>query len=57
MRQYLIHRFVFNNHNKYKKYVEEWINNLTADQIAYFVLEKERLEKQYERDFTKENIS
>ena len=57
MKQYLMRRFLFNNHNKYRKYADEWINGLTANQIAYFVLEKERLEKQYEQDFTSKNIS
>lgn len=42
MKDYLIRRFYINNHNKYKKYAEEWVNNLTDDQIAYFILEKER---------------
>ena len=43
MKEYLIKRFLRNNHNKYAKYAEEWIGNLTADQIAYFILEKQRI--------------
>ena len=55
MKEYLIRRFRLNNHNKYIKYAEEWINGLTADQIAYFILEKERLEKQNEKITCKNN--
>ncbi len=47
MYNYLIERFLKNNHNKYSKYVKEWIDNLTADQIAYFVLEKQRITDEY----------
>ena len=36
-------RFIRNNHNKYTKYAKEWVDNLTHDQIAYFILEKERI--------------
>lgn len=36
-------RFLFNNHNKYRKYAKEWVDNLTHDQMAYFILEKERI--------------
>lgn len=54
MTEYLIRRFIYNNHNKYIKYAKEWVENLTREQIAYFVLEKERLEK-YEHNFTKRN--
>ena len=43
MKEYLINRFLKNNHNKYSKYVIEWLNNITEDQMAYFILEKERL--------------
>jgi Zn-dependent membrane protease YugP len=52
MKDYLIQRFLKNNHNKYSKYVNEWINNLTADQIAYFILEKQRIDGE---DFIKNN--
>lgn len=44
MKEYLLQRFYRNNHNKYKKYAEEWIFNLTQDQLAYFVLEKNRID-------------
>ena len=43
MKDYLIKRFFIYFHKKYHKYVEEWIRNLTEDQIAYFILEKERV--------------
>lgn len=43
MEEYLIKRFIRNNHRKYHKYVNEWISNLTEDQLAYFKLEKERI--------------
>jgi len=49
MRNYLLQRFYRNNHNKYRKYAEEWVDNLTPEQILYFSLEKERL---HEEDFT-----
>ena len=41
--EYLIHRFKTNNHNKYLKYMMDWISNITCDQLSYFKLEKERL--------------
>lgn len=43
MKAYLVQRFLRNNHSKYAKYVNEWVGNLTEDQLAYFKLEKERL--------------
>lgn len=52
MKEYLIRRFYINNHNKYRKYAEEWVNNLTCDQIAYFILEKQRIDGE---DFIKNN--
>jgi len=52
MEEYLINRFLKNNHNKYHKYMKEWLSNLTADQIAYFILEKQRLD---EKDISKRN--
>lgn len=33
--------FEFNNHKKYHKYFQEWVNNLSETQIFYF--EKQRL--------------
>ena len=53
MKEYLIRRFMYNNHNKYRKYAEEWVEHLTHEQIAYFILEKERLEK-HGGDFTED---
>lgn len=41
--EYLIQRFLKNNVRKYHKYCVEWINNLTENQVKYFILEKERL--------------
>ena len=52
MKEYLIQGFLKNNHNKYHKYVMEWIAALTDDQIAYFVLEKQRL---HEKDIIERN--
>lgn len=43
MEEYLIKRFITNNHRKYHKYVNEWISNLTENQLAYFQLEKQRI--------------
>lgn len=40
---YLIYRFKINNHNKYLKYMNDWITNITENQLQYFRLEKERL--------------
>ena len=42
---YLSERFIRCNHNKYKHLYQEWIDNLTYDQLCYFILEKERVEK------------
>lgn len=33
--------FLYSNHRKYYKYLDEWINNLTENQIIAF--EKQRL--------------
>ena len=41
--EYLRFRFMRNNHNKYIKYMQEWIDNITKDQLSYFIKEKERL--------------
>jgi hypothetical protein len=38
---YLRERFYKNNHTKYRKYFDEWINNVTETQLFYF--EKERI--------------
>ena len=42
---YLVERFLRCNHNKYKHLYQEWIDHLTYNQLSYFVLEKERIEK------------
>ena len=34
--EYLLIRFNRSNHPKYRKYVVEWINNLTTEQLSYF---------------------
>lgn len=52
MKEYLIQRFLKNNHKKYHKYVTEWLEVLTDDQIAYFALEKQRL---HEKDIIESN--
>lgn len=44
MGAYLSERFLRNNHPKYHKYCNEWINNITADQLRYFMEEKRRIE-------------
>lgn len=41
--EYLVHRFKTNNHSKYLKYMNEWISNITDNQLTYFKFEKERL--------------
>ena len=41
--EYLRQRFNRNNHNKYLKYCDEWISNITNTQLEYFKREKERL--------------
>lgn len=37
--------FKHENHNKYHKYCDLWINNLTATQIFYFNLLKNKMKK------------
>ena len=44
MRNYLQQRFLRNNHPKYHKYMEEWIDGVTADQMRYFEEERRRIE-------------
>lgn len=36
--EYLLIRFIRSNHPKYRKYVVEWINNLTT--VNYLTLKK-----------------
>ena len=38
---YLRERFYKNNHTKYRKYFDEWVENVTETQLMYF--EKERI--------------
>lgn len=44
MYEYLRKRFYQNNHVKYRKYFEEWVNNVSNIQLMYFEKEKYRLE-------------
>lgn len=37
---YLQERFYKNNHDKYRKYFEEWVTNLTDSQLYYFEIER-----------------
>lgn len=43
IKAYLTQRFLKNNHNKYYKYCNKWIQNVTIDQLNYFIEEKKRL--------------
>lgn len=43
LRIYLEYRFKLNNHSKYQKYRDEWIENLTPEQLSYFAEEKKRI--------------
>lgn len=45
LHSYLVERFLRCNHNKYKHLYQEWVDHLTYDQLNYFILEKERIEK------------
>lgn len=36
LNEYLLLRFNRSNHPKYRKYAEEWISNLTKEQLFYF---------------------
>jgi hypothetical protein len=40
---YLLWRFKVNNANRYQRYVNDWIYNLTENQLNYFAMEMERL--------------
>ena len=44
IKNYLIKLFKYNNHNKYHKYVNDWISNLTKEQLSYFKEEQRRIE-------------
>ncbi len=41
--EHLRQQFYWNNHTKYRKYFDEWVNNLTPTQIEYFEIEKENI--------------
>lgn len=41
--EYLRHRFKTNNHAKYLKYMEQWIEKLLPYQLEYFKIEQKRL--------------
>ena len=43
IREYLTQRFLKNNHAKYYKYCNDWIDNVTEEQLNYFIKEKARL--------------
>lgn len=40
---YLLWRFKVNNINRYQHFVNDWIFNLTENQLNYFAMEMERL--------------
>lgn len=40
---YLQWRFKVNNINRYQHYVNDWMYNLTENQLYYFAIEMERL--------------
>lgn len=44
MYTYLQQRFYRNNHVKYRKYFEEWVQNVTETQLMYFEKEKFNLD-------------
>lgn len=44
MGAYLAERFRRNNHPKYHKYCDEWISGVTAEQMRYFMQERQRIE-------------
>ena len=43
IQDYLKMRFLKNNHPKYHKYMNEWINNITDIQLYYFKKEMNKL--------------
>jgi len=36
LKEYLLHEWKFNNHTKYLKYFEDWIVNVTENQIVFY---------------------
>lgn len=43
MKAYLEWRCRTNWHNKYLKYINEWVSNVTPTQLEYFKIEKQHL--------------
>lgn len=43
MKRYLEWRCRTNWHPKYLKYIQEWISNVTPNQMEYFIREREHL--------------
>lgn len=43
IKDYLVQRFIRNNRKQYWIYCNEWISNVTEDQIKYFIEEQKRL--------------
>lgn len=43
LKLYLFDRWKINNHTKYFKYFEEWVNNITAIQEYYFEIERQNI--------------
>lgn len=50
--EYLEQRFKRNNHPKYLKYFDEWVNNISETQIHYFEIERLNIiqKSKYERN-------
>lgn len=36
LRKYLEWRFMANNHPKYRKYFNQWVENINGEQLSYF---------------------
>lgn len=45
LKQWLKEQWKRDNHVKYQKYFEEWFQNITENQIQYFIKQKENIEK------------
>ena len=45
MKRYLEWRCRMNWHPKYLRYIQEWVSNVTPDQMMYFEREREHLIK------------
>ena len=41
--EYLMYRFIENNHPKYHKYCMQWLERITIEQLIYFEREKQNL--------------